>query len=171
MIDDLKKTRQTSKLPALETKLPRTFGANFAMLNDAESRQLLHQCAIRVLEHFGIHRDLRLPERLAAVGDPITKKHVMNWFAEYSQIEFSEGTGKPSLNRSKAHKLGEGIETPYWKLLRKKRQSCGEFDFVTELDAFLRRSRKKVATGTTEKVLLEQIDRLLKRRRSTDTLL
>jgi hypothetical protein len=170
MIDDLKKTRQRSQLPALERKLPRTFGASFAMLDDVESRQLLHQCAIRVLEHFGMHKDLRLPERLlAAVADPVTKTHVMKWFAEYSQIEFSEGTGKPSLNRSKAHKLGEGIENPYWKLLPKKRKSYGEFDFVTELDAFLRRSRKKIAAGATEKVLLEKIDRLLRRHRSDDT--
>jgi hypothetical protein len=159
LIDDLKKQRSVAAKPPARTAGKQIVKRDIATL-DAASRTPIHDCAVRVLDHFGIHNDVRIPQKLLEAVDHTTRMSLASWFAEFSSLRISEENGKLIFDRSRAHRLGAAIQTPYWKLARSK-SPPRPFDFADELTVFLRRSKNKLDAGASEMALLVKIERLL----------
>ncbi|MCS3896119.1 hypothetical protein M2171_005252 [Bradyrhizobium japonicum USDA 38] len=158
LIDDIKKRRAAAKSPARSAG-KQIVKRDIAAL-DATSKALVHDCAVRVLDHFGTHNDARIPQRLLEAVDGTTKTSLASWFAEFSSLRISDEDGKLIFDRSRAHRPGAAIQTPYWKLA-KSTSPRRPFDFADDLTVFLRRSKKKIEAGAAEMALLIKIERLL----------
>ena len=107
MIDDIKRHRTESALSPSEWMAKKSDRHDLATL-DATSKDLIHQCAARVLEHFGTHKDVRLPQRLLDAVDETTKLSLSAWFSEFSSIRASDG--KLLFDKTRLHRLGSAIK-------------------------------------------------------------
>lgn len=159
IIDGLKKGRASLTPEAPKATPKKVLGQSIVASRTTFSKELVHECAVRVIESFGKHRDTRLPNQLlAAVDDEKAKLDLKVWLCTYTRLKPSDDGITVVYDRDKSHRLREAMDNPYWKLAKAgKPKKSNDYYFIEELDAFIERSRRKLISGTPEKLLLEQI--------------
>ncbi|OBZ97315.1 hypothetical protein ADU59_01705 (plasmid) [Pararhizobium polonicum] len=159
IIDSLKKGK-ASLIPEVPKAAPKkVLGQSIVASRTTFSKELVHECAVRVIEHFGKHKNTALPNQLlAAVDDEKAKLDLKTWLCAYTRLKLSADGNTVVYDREKSHRLREAMDTPYWKLAKVGQpRKTSDYNFIEELEAFIERSRRKLISGSPEKFLLEQI--------------
>lgn len=84
----------------------------------------MHQVACSVLDHYGHNEDSRVVLRLIDAMPEMSRKNALcQWFEAFTCIKFErvkDDNGKMTLAASKdarkKHRLGEAMDTPFWKM-------------------------------------------------------
>nr|WP_200985544.1 hypothetical protein [Rhizobium rhizogenes]QCL10660.1 hypothetical protein C6.5e_764 [Rhizobium rhizogenes] len=159
IIDSLRKSKGSLIPEAPNAPPKKVLGQSIIATRTTFSKELVHECAVRVIEHFGKHKNTALPNQLlAAVDDEKTRLDLKTWLCTYTRLKLSADGNTIVYDRDKSHQLREAMDNPYWKLAKAgKPRKSNDYNFIEELDAFIERSRRKLISGTPEKSLLQQI--------------
>lgn len=159
IIDSLRKSKGSLIREAPNATPKKVLGQSIVASRTTFSKELVHECAVRVIEHFGKHKNTAVPNQLlAAVDDEKAKLDLKTWLCTYTRLKPSADGSTVVYDREKTHRLREAMDTPYWKLAKAGQpRKPSDYNFIEELDTFIERSRRKLISGTPEKSLLELI--------------
>lgn len=111
----------------------------------------MHIVACSVLAHVGKHGQIGIVNNfLAAIPDMARINAIKVWFEKFSKVTFVGADGKtlksPVYVSGKAQRLGDAMETPFWKLKAKE----GEAYEAIVMDKYLDQQIKKLQKDQTE---------------------
>lgn len=169
LIDDLRRERSmAAKIgEAGVAKLPigRAIGVVRKSTSASQDRELVHQCALKVLEHVALHRDLRVVVHfLEVIVDSKSKRALVDWFTAHSPVAFTP-TGEVRFDKAKPMKRGEGALSPYWKFYAKPVKKA--LDPIVELERTLRLLKRNEAnrdeTSISSRFIIADLEALIRK--------
>lgn len=133
----------TNKAIAAETARLATVGKSYQVD--------LHVLACSVLSHLGKHGNIGIViQFLDAMPDVVRKNALQDWFQAFSKCTWVGADGKamkaPAYDSTKAQRLGEAMEKPFWKF--KANEGAPYLPLI--LDTYVDAQIKKMQKDDTE---------------------
>jgi hypothetical protein len=85
-----------------------------------DERDQRHQRAVETLKHFGQHNDIRpVAKFIDSIPDTPSKTALVKWFCAYGRMSVTTEMAI-KFDREKKTRLGNAMDTPYWKFMRRR---------------------------------------------------